>query len=208
MRELLAEHRVVAIIRSTVAPTDELLDALVLGGLRLIEVTLGTPCALETVRAWTDRVGRDTRVGVGTVISESDARRAIDAGADFLVTPNLDDAVLRCATDSAVPVICGAMTPSEIVRAWDLGAAAVKVFPASSIGGPSYVREITAPLSAIPLVAVGGVTIDDAVSYLTAGCTAVGVGSSLVPTTPIGHQECEAISVRARELVASIGGNG
>lgn len=208
MRELLAEHRVVAIIRSRVAPPDELFDALVLGGIRLVEVTLGTPGALETVRTWRDRADCDVKVGVGTVISGSDAAHAVDAGADFLVTPNLDESVLRRATDSAVPVLCGAMTPSEIVRAWNLGAAAVKVFPVSSIGGPSYVREVTAPLSAIPLVAVGGVTVDDATAYLSAGCIAVGMGSALVPTGSIGPKECEAIGPRARELMASIGGTG
>lgn len=151
-------------------------DALVEAGLRSIEITLSTPDALTELAAAVRRCGDDAVVGAGTVVTGEDAERAVEAGAEFLVTPVLSAEVLA---RRSLPVICGAFTPTEAQDAWSAGAAAVKLFPAR-IGGPAYVRDLLAPLPHLRLVATGGVGIDDAHRYREAGAVAVGLGNDLV----------------------------
>jgi len=117
-------------------------------------------------------------VGAGTVLNQFQAERAIDAGASFLVSPILDDSLLAWSTGRGIPFLPGALTPTEIMRAWNGGAAAVKVFPASAVG-PQFLREVRGPLGDIPLIATGGVNENNARSFLDAGAIAVGIGGWL-----------------------------
>lgn len=163
--------RLIAIVRfrsvteeSLVRVCRELVDA----GLPGVEVTLTTPFALNAIEAL------GGRVGAGSVRTVEDARRAQEAGAAFLVTPVVRPEVLQAAR---VPVVCGALTPTEIDAAWVAGAAYVKVFPSP---GPSYVRDVLAPLPEVPLVPTGGVRLESIVDYAAAGAAGVGVGSALV----------------------------
>lgn len=177
----LDEHRIIAIVRGIPAGAnaDAAAEALYAGGIRLIEVTMNTPGALEMIRSWRTRFAGKMRVGAGTVLDLEMAKAAIDAGAEYLVTPNVDEAVIRYGVEHSDGVFPGAMTPTEIVQAWKHGATAVKVFPSGSLG-VNYIRELQGPLSHIPMVATGGIHLDNMESYAAAGARGFGLGSNLV----------------------------
>ena len=182
---------------------DGALGALVRSGIELVEVTLDTPGALDAVERGR-RAGWS--IGVGTVLAPEQVDRAVDAGALFVVTPGLVPEVVARAVGSGVDVVPGAFTPTEIVRAHAMGAAAVKVFPAS-LGGPGYLRSLRGPLAHVPLVPTGGIVIDEVAAYLAAGAVCVGLGSALVGDEPPRDEaEVDAIAERAAAAVASATG--
>ncbi|WP_199185234.1 bifunctional 4-hydroxy-2-oxoglutarate aldolase/2-dehydro-3-deoxy-phosphogluconate aldolase [Cryobacterium sp. Y50] len=191
---------IVAIVRlRDQAAKDEVLNSLSLGGITNIEITLGTPECLETVARW--RGSTAAQIGVGTVRTDDDARRAISNGAQFLVTPTTVPSVLAIANDAEIPVICGALTPTEIDLAWSLGAAAIKVFPANSVGGPEYLKSIMAPMPDVSFMPTGGVDVATAQLYAELGCTGVGVGSALVAEDLVATNRWDALASRAKEFV-------
>lgn len=191
---------VVAIIRLRgCEPGDELLSALVAGGLRTVEVTLPTPGALRAVRRWS--TGGRVVAGVGTVRTPADVVLAAEAGAAFLVTPTTRTDVLAAAADHGLPVVSGALTPSEIDLAWQHGAAAVKVFPVSAVGGVAYVRAVREPLDDVLLLPTGGVDETTAADYARAGCVGVGAGSALVSERLVAAGDWPALTDRARRFV-------
>lgn len=148
-------------------------------GLQALEVTMNTAGAERIVAAVRPSVPPGKLLGMGTVRNLEEAERAVAAGAMFLVTPNYDPAVIACARGAGVPVIAGALSPTEVYNAWAAGAAMVKVFPCNAMGGAAYIRELLGPFDTIPLVAVGGVTIDTLAGYFAAGAAAVGVSTAL-----------------------------
>ncbi len=143
-----------------------------------VEITMTVPDAIEVVRDLTTRMRKP--IGLGTVTEATSVEAAVAAGAVYVVSPGLDRTVVDAALGAGVPVVAGALTPTEIMAAWDAGATAVKVFPVSSVGGPSYIRAVRAPLPHIPLIVSGGVRPGDVAAYLEAGATGVALGSSLV----------------------------
>ena len=184
------------------ADLDAVFAALRRGGIDLIEVTLDTPSALEAV----DRARlAGTPVGVGTAISEDDVRASASAGAAFVVGPATIPPMIRTAVELGIDAIPGAFTPTEILRARDLGATAVKLFPAT-VGGPAYVRALRGPIPDVPFVPSGGIEIEDVGAYLDAGATCVALGSTLVGrTAPSGRDDLDQIVERAAKAVAAIG---
>jgi 2-dehydro-3-deoxyphosphogluconate aldolase/(4S)-4-hydroxy-2-oxoglutarate aldolase len=196
----IVDGRVIAIARGLdPGRLPAVLDALVAAGITAVEITMNSPAALasiEAVRARTD--GSSLTVGAGTVLDPTVAKAAVAAGAAFLVAPNVDLPTIAWAVSCGVPILPGAMTPTEILAAWDAGVPAVKVFPAIVLG-PAFVREIRGPMPHIPLVPTGGVTADTALAFLDAGAVAVGIGGWLT-----GAGDPEAVSARARELRAAI----
>lgn len=173
---LLTSHRIMAIVRAATAHRARtVIRELRTHGVHLTEITLNTPEALDLIA---DSTAGDTPVGAGTVLTARNARDAVAAGASYLVTPAVLPEVLDTAQRLDVPVLCGAHTPTEVLQAMRTGATAVKVFPAS-LGGPPYLSALRAPMPAVPLVAVGGVDIEDVPAYLEAGAMAVGIGSPL-----------------------------
>lgn len=176
----LHDSKIIAILRGVPDDkADRTVEALADGGIRMIEVTMNTEGALAMIRRWRDRWQDRIWIGAGTVLDEEMAEAAMEAGASFLVTPNMDAATIRCAAQKGVPIVAGALTPTEIVTAHKLGAPAVKVFPAGTMG-PGYFRELQGPLSHIPLVATGGVNADNMAEYRANGAAAFGLGSALV----------------------------
>ena len=156
-------------------------DALLEGGIRAFELTLNDPeeQALATLSVAVHHAhGPDVAIGAGTVLSLDAARRAVDAGATFLVAPHLDVEVVAWAAGAGVPMLPGAGTPTEVLAGWRAGAAAVKVFPASSLG-PAFIRELGGPFPRIPLLPTGGISVDTAATYIEAGAIGVGIGSWL-----------------------------
>lgn len=188
---------VIAIMRAKTS--DQLLkaaDAIKAGGVNAIEVTMTTPNALEVISKAVERYGSDVMFGVGSVLDPESARVAILAGAQFVVCPTLNVKTIKLCMRYSVPVMPGAFTPSEILEAWETGADIVKVFPAS-VGGPSYIRAIKAPLPQVKLMPVGGVNLTTTSDFIRAGCEVVAVGSALVDQNLLDEQKFDTITERA-----------
>jgi 2-dehydro-3-deoxyphosphogluconate aldolase/(4S)-4-hydroxy-2-oxoglutarate aldolase len=154
-------------------------EAIQKGGVRAIEVTMTTPGALDVIAQAKQKLGKEVAFGAGTVLDPETGRAAILAGADFIVGPNLNLALIELCNRYGVPAVPGCYTPSEILSAWQAGADFVKLFPAS-VGGPDLVQAILAPLPQVRLIPVGGVDLDTAAAFMKKGAAALGVGSSLI----------------------------
>ncbi|SFJ27280.1 bifunctional 4-hydroxy-2-oxoglutarate aldolase/2-dehydro-3-deoxy-phosphogluconate aldolase [Amycolatopsis sacchari] len=202
-KELLAHHRLMAIIRgrdadASVRTAEVLVDA----GVSLLEVSLTSADALGVLGRITASLGGRAHIGAGTVLTAEDAKNARDAGAEFAVTPALGEGV-TAALELGLPVLAGAMTPSEVLAAARAGATAVKLFPADALG-PRYVKALGDPFPGLGLVPVGGVALADVPRYLAAGALAVGVGSPLTGDAPHGG-DLGALRTRAEEFLAAVG---
>ncbi|MCX5865186.1 MAG: 2-dehydro-3-deoxyphosphogluconate aldolase [Deltaproteobacteria bacterium] len=148
-------------------------------GLTAMEVTMNTPGAEKIVAEYRPAVPSGKLLGMGTIRNLDEARRAVAAGAMFLVTPNLDLGVIEYAKSEGIPIVAGALTPTEVYAAWAAGADLVKVFPCGAMGGPQYIKDLLGPFDHLRLAAVGGVSSANLAEYFAAGAAAVGVSSSL-----------------------------
>jgi 2-dehydro-3-deoxyphosphogluconate aldolase/(4S)-4-hydroxy-2-oxoglutarate aldolase len=195
---------VVAIARaSSTRHVTAAVETLVTCGVTCLELTLTMPGALDTISELVKQFGDDACIGAGTVLTADQARRCLDAGAAFLVAPSAVPEVVELAVADGVPCLPGALTPSEIVAAWQAGAAGVKLFPAS-VGGPRYLRDVRAPLPDIALIPTGGVAIDDVHAYVSAGAVAVGLGGPLFGDALDGG-DLGALAQRADRLLQAVG---
>ena len=180
------------------AALDKVFDAIRRGGVGLVEVTADTPGALEAVRA---AGASGAPVGAGTIISAEDARAFADAGAAFLVSPGVKVDVVRAAAERGVPAVPGALSPTEIATAIDAGADAVKLFPAG-LGGPDYLRALRGPFSRVAFLPTGGIRPEDVEAWLDAGAACVGLGGTLVGSTPPEtDRELAALAERVRGAI-------
>ena len=188
---------VIAVVRAPRIPAAAALcSALAEGGIRFTELTYTTP---DVTGHLTRASASGWRVGVGTVLTAEQAERGIDAGASFLVTPGCRPEVAQAARARGVPVVLGALTPTEVARAVDLGAAAVKIFPARSFG-PGYFKDLRGPYPDVPLVASGGVNAGNAAEFLAQGALAVCAGTDVVPPAAVEAGDWAEITRRAREF--------
>jgi 2-dehydro-3-deoxyphosphogluconate aldolase/(4S)-4-hydroxy-2-oxoglutarate aldolase len=195
---------VVAVVRLPQATAfGALAGALAAGGVTAVEITLTTPGALEGIRdvARADLSG--CIVGAGSVLDERSAREVLAAGAQFVVSPTFDDAVLRVCREANVPCMPGALTPRELLEAWRAGASLIKLFPASLVG-PGYIRDVLAPLPFLRLVPSGGVSLENAAAWIQAGAAAVSVGGALVSASLVAEQAWDRLTARARALVERV----
>jgi 2-dehydro-3-deoxyphosphogluconate aldolase / (4S)-4-hydroxy-2-oxoglutarate aldolase len=172
-------------------------------GIPVVEITLTVPRALEVVSDLAKRFS-DLIVGAGTVLDEESARRSLDAGARFLTSPGFVPEVVACARQADVVVFPGALTPSEVIAGWKAGADFVKIFPAATAGGPSYIRALKVPLPQIPLIVTGGVNQLTAFDYILAGAHAIGVGSELLPKEALNNKQGETIHELARRFLIMV----
>jgi 2-dehydro-3-deoxyphosphogluconate aldolase/(4S)-4-hydroxy-2-oxoglutarate aldolase len=197
---VLARERLLAIIRAT-EPEAAIRASLALfsSGIRLLEVSLVTTDALRVIAEVAREASAGCVIGAGTVLTLDDVARAEEAGAQFIVTPAVTASVAE-AVARGIPVLAGALTPTEALAALGLGATAVKLFPAS-IGGPAYLRALRDPLPHVPFIPVGGVDVASAADYLAAGAVAVGVGSPLVGDASRGG-DLDALRARAAAFLA------
>ena len=194
----IVEAGVVAIMRAK--SPDQLLAAaraVLDGGVVAIEVTMTTPHALDVIQQATSQFGKEVLFGVGSVLDAETARAAMLAGAQFVVCPTLRRETIEICRRYSVPVVPGAYTATEILAAWEAGANAVKVFPASA-GGPGYLKAIKGPLPQISLSAVGGVTVENAADFIRAGADFLGVGGELVSQKLLDAADFAQITERAR----------
>jgi len=196
------EIPVIGILRGIAAEKfSPLMQAAFSAGLQAIELTMNTPGAPEIIGTNKGQVPAGKYLGLGTVCSLQEARTAYEAGAMFFVTPNVDTQVIEFGCNKNIPVIAGALTPTEVYRAWDAGAAMIKVFPCRSMGGPVYIRELCGPFDQIPLVAVGGVSIENVGEHLRAGAAAIGVGISLFGEEAVKEEDWATVRNNVEKFV-------
>jgi 2-dehydro-3-deoxyphosphogluconate aldolase/(4S)-4-hydroxy-2-oxoglutarate aldolase len=198
------ELGVVAIIRmQDPAAVRGVVDALAEGGVRAVEVTMTVPRAIELIGEIAPTLPKGFLFGAGTVLDGDTVKRAVAAGARFIVSPVFRRDVIEAAHKEGVPVMPGCFTATEILNAWDAGADIVKLFPATSVG-PSYVKDIRGPLPQVKLMPTGGVSIDNVGEWLKAGAVAVGVGSALLDGKAIAAKRFGPIVENARRMVANV----
>ena len=201
--KLLQEPGVIAVVR---APRAELCTplakALVAGGVIAVEITMTTPNAIEAIRVTCQAMGSAALIGVGTVLDAKTANAAIEAGAEFVVSPITRKEIADAARAKDRPVMLGAYTPTEAQTAFEMGADFIKIFPADTLG-PTYIKALRAPLPHLQIVPTGGVDLNTIGPFLKAGCVAVGAGSSLVPADALKNENWAEITRLAREFVAA-----
>ena len=180
-------------------------DAIGEGGVRVIEVTMSVPGAVELIRQLASRLPDGFVLGAGTVLDADTARRVIDAGARFVVSPVFRREVITACHERDAAVMPGCFTPTEILEAWDAGADVVKVFPATALG-PTFLKDVRGPLPQVKLMPTGGVTLDNAGDWIRAGAVAVGVGTALLDTAAIAAGEYGVLRANAARIVASVRG--
>ena len=177
--------------------------AVAAGGIKLIEITANSDRPWELIESLQAELP-DCSIGTGTVLSLADVRNAIACGVEYIFTPNVDLSLIQAATTAAIPIVPGALTPTEIITAWRSGATAVKVFPIQAVGGVNYVKVLQGPIGQIPLIPTGGVTVENAADFLNAGAIAVGIAGSLFPQQEIIQKNWHRIGNRASNLVSSV----
>jgi 2-dehydro-3-deoxyphosphogluconate aldolase/(4S)-4-hydroxy-2-oxoglutarate aldolase len=193
---------IIPVVRATSA--DEAMraiDAIREGGVSVLEITMTVPGAVSVIEQLAKNYGNDVLVGAGTVLDPETARACILSGAKFVVSPALNVETIECCRRYGVAVMPGALTPTEVVKAWTAGADFVKVFPAGALGGASYLKALKAPLPQIELVPTGGVSLTTAADFIKAGASALGVGVDLVDLKTLRDGQATFITERAKQYV-------
>lgn len=197
---LLRQHCSIAVIRaSTQSVGYQMAQAVAAGGIPLIEITWNSDRAPELISQLRRELPHCV-IGTGTLLDVEQSQQAIRAGAQFLFCPHVDIAIIETAVAANVPVIPGALSPTEIVTAWQAGASCVKVFPIEAVGGANYIKSLQGPLGHIPLIPTGGVTLENAREFIAAGAIAVGLSGNLFPKLLIKAGDWNAIAERAKML--------
>lgn len=183
------------------------IQAVVDGGVTCVEITMNTPDAAVIINLVRAYFNTNCCIGAGTVLTVDECNDAIEAGAQYIVTPCFDKAVIDCCKSNRVPVIPGALTPTEIQTAWAAGASMIKVFPVISMGGPDYIKELRGPFATIPLVAVSGVSIDKVDDYFRAGANGIGLGQKLFTPECIKDKNYKKLQDIAQDYTRAIAKN-
>lgn len=200
----LREVGIIPVIRAPSADAAvAVVEALLQAGLRVAEITMTVPNAIDAIASVAKRFAGQVLVGAGTVTDAETVRRARDAGAEFIVSPCLVREVVEAAHHAEIAVLPGALTPTEVFEAFRLGGDMVKVFPAQSVGGAAYLRALRGPFPDIPLVPTGGVTLENIGEMFKAGAAAVGVGTELISKDALGRRDYAAIGTLAAQFLAA-----
>ncbi len=202
---LIRQQRAIAVIRAPQKGVAyQMAKAVAAGGIRLIEITWNSDGAAELIGQLRSELPTCT-IGTGTLLDMGQIRQAIAVGAQFLFSPHRDTALIETALEHQIPVIPGALSPTEILAAWQAGASSVKVFPVNALGGATYIQSLQGPLGHIPLIPTGGVTLENAASFLRAGAVGVGLSGDLFPRQDLATGNWSAITERAQALIGSLG---
>jgi 2-dehydro-3-deoxyphosphogluconate aldolase/(4S)-4-hydroxy-2-oxoglutarate aldolase len=197
----------VPIVRTSSAESAiKAVEAIYAGGVRAAEITMTVPGAIRALEKVADRFGDQLVLGAGTVLDPETARACMLAGAQFFVTPSLRLSTIEMAKRYSKVVCPGALTPTEILTAWEAGADVVKVFPCGNVGGAKYIKALKGPFPQIEMIPTGGVNLETTAGFLKAGACAVAVGSELVDAKTIKEGKYEVIEERARQYLAVIAG--
>lgn len=208
MKEALAkilEEGVVPVIRvSSAQEAWEVSKAIKEGGVSVLEVTMTVPGAMDVIKEVSQKFGKEVLLGAGTVLDPETARAALLNGAQFLVSPSLNLEVIKVSNRYSTVVIPGALSPTEILTAWEAGADLVKVFPIAQVGGPAYIKALQGPLPHIPLVPTGGVNLQNAGEFIKAGAAAIAVGGELVDKKAVAEKKYSVIVENARRFLEEV----
>ena len=199
------EVGVVPVVRASSAEEAMgVIEAIRAGGVSVLEITMTVPRAVRVIEQVADRYGAEVVVGAGTVLDPETARACILAGATFVVSPSLNTGTIELCRRYSVACMPGALTPTEVVTAWQAGADVVKVFPCGALGGAKYLKSLKAPLPQIEMIPTGGVSLQTAAEFIEAGALALGVGADLVDTKAIRAGQPEKVTEAARAYVAAV----
>jgi len=205
VRQWIEEIGVVPVVRASSARDARIAaDAVCEGGIPIVEITMTVPGAVDVIRELTKSVSGGVLVGAGTVLNVEAARRCLDAGAQFLVSPGLNLQVVQVAAAEGKLMMAGALTPTEVITAWEAGSDFVKVFPCGQVGGAKYIKALKGPLPQVPLVPTGGVSLATAAEFIEAGAIALGVGGECVQSEALKSGKPEIIVENARKFLAVV----
>ena len=201
---LLQQTRAIAVIRTEkIEQGRQMALAVAAGGIQLIEITWNSDRPTELIQQLRLELPNCT-IGTGTLLTLNQLKEAIASGAQFLFTPHVDPVMIQTAVAHSIPIIPGALTPTEIVTAWQAGASCVKVFPVQAVGGASYIKSLQGPLGQIPFIPTGGVTLENAKEFIAAGAIAVGLSGQLFPQQLVELGDWEAIAQIAKNLLQQL----
>jgi len=202
--ERILEVGIVPVVRaSSPAEAKMATEAVRVGGIPIVEITMTVPDALKVITEVRDS-SPGVLVGAGTVLDAEAARRCLDAGAEFLVSPGFDAETVALAVAEDTVMMAGALTPTEVITAWKAGSDFVKVFPCAHVGGAKYIKALKGPLPQVPLVPTGGVNLETAAEFIKAGSAALGIGGELVSPTALASRSMPIIIGTARKLVTAV----
>jgi 2-dehydro-3-deoxyphosphogluconate aldolase/(4S)-4-hydroxy-2-oxoglutarate aldolase len=205
VKQRVIEVGIVPVIRaSSVRKAIAASEAVYAGGISILEVTMTVPGAFEAITELNKTLGREVMIGAGTVLDAYTANRCLEAGATFLVTPGFKPETVKFANDHGMLILAGALTPTEVITAWEAGADFIKVFPCSAMGGASYIKALKAPLPQIPLVPTGGVNLHTAADFIRNGSAALGIGGELVLASALKSGNMAEITELAKKYVAIV----
>jgi len=196
---------VVPVVRTSSADTAiQAIEAIYRGGIRSAEITMTVPGALKALEKVADQFGDKIMLGAGTVLDPETARSCMLAGAQFFVTPNLRLSTITMCKRYSKVICVGALTPTEVVTAWEAGADVIKIFPADAVGGPKYIKALKAPLPHVQMIPTGGVSIESTPEFLRAGAAAVAAGGELVNAKLIADGNYAEIENRAKQFLEAV----
>jgi len=198
----IAEIGVVPVVRAS-SSREALIaaEAVCQGGIPIVEITMTVPGAVEVIRELSKSSASEVLIGAGTVLDVETARRCLDAGAQFLVSPGLNLPTVELAVREKILIMAGALTPTEVITAWNAGSDFVKIFPCGQVGGAKYIKALKGPLPQIPLVPTGGVNLNTAAEFIEAGAAALGIGGELVQAEALKSGKSQIITENARKFV-------
>ena len=205
VRDRIIEIGIVPVVRAS-SPREARMaaDAVCEGGIPIVEITMTVPGAVEVIRELAKNSASAVLIGAGTVLNVEAARRCLDAGAEFLVSPGLNLPTVEFALREGKLIMAGALTPTEVMVAWEAGADFIKVFPCGQIGGAKYIKALKGPFPQVPMVPTGGVNLSNATEFIEAGVAALGVGGECVQAEALKSNKPEVIVENARKFLAIV----
>lgn len=205
VRDRIIEIGIVPVVRAS-SPREARMaaEAVCEGGIPIVEITMTVPGAVEVIRELAKNSDSGVLIGAGTVLNAEAARRCLDAGAQFLVSPGLNFETVELAVREGKLIMAGALTPTEVMAAWEAGADFVKIFPCGQVGGAKYIKALKGPFPQVPLVPTGGVNLTNAAEFIEAGVVALGIGGECVQAEALKANKPEIIVENARKFLAIV----
>ncbi|HLX83129.1 MAG TPA: bifunctional 4-hydroxy-2-oxoglutarate aldolase/2-dehydro-3-deoxy-phosphogluconate aldolase [Terriglobales bacterium] len=205
VRRRIVDIGIIPVIRASTAEHALMaVESVAAGGIPVVEVTMTVPKALDVIAELAKRSGNELLIGAGTVLDAKAAQRCLDAGAQFLVSPGFDLPTVKFSTSKKILMIAGALTPTEVIAAWNAGSDMVKIFPCGNVGGAKYIRALKGPLPQIPMIPTGGVNLDTAAEFIRAGAEALGIGGELISASLLESRKTLEITNLARRFVSIV----
>ncbi len=205
VRQRILEIGIIPVVRASSAREAIMaVEAVAAGGIPIAELTMTVPGAIGVIADLVKTMGKDTIMGAGTVLDAETAQRCLDAGAEFIVSPGFDLETVRSVKRQDKSMMAGALTPTEVITAWQAGSDFVKIFPCGNLGGPKYIKALKGPLPQVPMIPTGGVTLETAADFIRAGADALGIGGELVSPAVLKSGNVSEITRTARHFLDAI----